>query len=304
MTDNVDLSVSLSGVLWKNPVTTASGTFASGKEHSEFIDISRLGAVTVKGVSPVPWQGNPPPRVAETFGGMLNAIGLENPGVDAFIRNDLPFLRGYNTNIIVNVCGHSLNEYLTVIERLAQTDADMLELNISCPNISAGGMAFGTDPKLTYETVRACKTKARQPLYVKLSPNVTSITEIARAAEAGGADGLSLINTLLGMRIDIEKRAPILGNKTGGLSGPAILPVALRMVYQVYEAVKIPIIGMGGIMTGADAIEFMLAGASAVAVGTAGLIDPVAPLRVIQGIAEYLTAHGYKNPAEIVGAAH
>jgi dihydroorotate dehydrogenase (NAD+) catalytic subunit len=235
---------------------------------------------------------------------MLNAIGLQNAGVEAFIRNDIPFLRGFDVKIIVNVCGHNADEYVAVIERLSQANIDMLELNISCPNVSEGGIAFGTDSRITHDLVRRCKAAARQPLYVKLSPNVTDITEIARAAEAAGADGLSLINTLIGMKIDIRRKRPLLSNKTGGLSGPAIMPVAVRAVYQVYKAVKIPIIGMGGIMTGEDAVEFLMAGASAVAVGTAGLINPMAALEIIDGIETFMTGHGYGNISEIVGLAH
>ncbi|MCL2702160.1 MAG: dihydroorotate dehydrogenase [Defluviitaleaceae bacterium] len=298
------MRVNLSGVEWKNPVTTASGTFGSGREFAEFFELGKLGAVTVKGVSLKPWAGNPPPRIAETFGGMLNSIGLQNPGVEAFIRDDIPFLRGFNVNIIVNVCGNSIDEYAAVIERLASADIDMLELNISCPNISSGGIAFGTDSRLTHEVVKRCKAAARQPLFVKLSPNVTDIAEIAKAAEAGGADGLSLINTLVGMKIDIRRKKPLLGNRVGGLSGPAIMPVAVRAVYQVYKAVRIPIIGMGGITTGSDAVEFLMAGASAVAVGTAGLINPYAVIEVIEGIEQFMQNEGYSNIKEIVGCAH
>jgi len=298
------MKIKLSGIEWKNPVTTASGTFGSGREFAEFFDIGRLGAVTVKGVSLAPWKGNPPPRIAETYGGMLNSIGLQNPGVEAFIRDDIPFLRGFDTNIIVNVCGREMDEYVSVIERLAQADIDMLELNISCPNVSAGGITFGTDSRLTHELVKRCKNAAKQPLYVKLSPNVTDITEIAKAAEAAGADGLTMINTLIGMKIDINKKRPLLGNIIGGLSGPAVKPVAVRMVYQVYKAVKIPIIGMGGISTGEDAVEFMLAGASAVAVGTAGLINPTAAIDVIDGIEQYVKEQGFNDITDIVGLAH
>lgn len=298
------MSVNLSGIEWKNPVATASGTFGFGREFAEIFDLGALGAVTVKGVSAKPWPGNRPPRVAETHGGMLNAIGLQNPGVDAFIRDDLPFLRGFDTKIIVNVCGHSADEYVAVTHRLAAARVDMLELNISCPNIAEGGIAFGTDAKLVYDLVRRCKDAARQPLYVKLSPNVTDIAEIARAAEAAGADGLTLINTLIGMKIDIEQKKPLLANKTGGLSGPAIMPVAVRAVYQVYGAVKIPIIGMGGISNGEDAVQFLLAGARAVAVGTANLIKPTAALDVISGIGIYLERHGCHDINEIIGLAH
>lgn len=299
-----DMKTVIAGVEWKNPVTTASGTFGSGREYSEFFNLSRLGAVTVKGVSAEPWNGNVPPRIAETYGGMLNSIGLQNPGVAEFVKNDVPFLRRFDTKIIVNVCGHDSAEYRRAVEMLAEADVDMLELNISCPNVSRGGMSFGSDAKLTAAVVAECKKAARRPLIVKLSPNVTDICEIARAAEASGADAISLINTLLGMKIDINKRVPVLYNKVGGLSGPAIMPVAVRMVYQVYEAVKIPLIGMGGIMTGGDAVEFLLAGASAVAVGTAGFTNPYAAVEVIDGIEAYLRENGLNSISEIIGAAH
>ena len=299
-----NMEINLSGVKWKNPVTTASGTFGSGREFEEYFDLNILGAITVKGVSLKPWPGNPPPRVVETFGGMLNSIGLQNPGVKDFIKDDIPFLRGYTAKIIVNVWGHKIEDYVAVIECLTEADVDMLELNISCPNIAEGGMVFGTDAKLTQDLVSRCKKAARQPLYVKLTPNVTSISEIAKAAEAAGADGLTLINTLLGMKIDINRKRPLLGNKMGGLSGPGIMPVAVRAVYQAYEAVKIPIIGMGGISSWEDAIEFFLAGARAVAVGTAGLINPMAAPAVIEGIEAYLIRHGYECIEDIVGLAH
>lgn len=265
-------SVNLAGVELKNPVMTASGTFGSGAEYSEFVDLNKLGGVVTKGVANVPWPGNPTPRVTETASGMLNAIGLQNPGIDLFSKRDLPFLEKYDTKVIVNVCGHSTEEYLDVVERLAdEPRVDMLEINISCPNVKEGGIAFGQDPKAVEAITKAVKAKAKQPIIMKLSPNVTDITVMAKAAEAGGADCLSLINTLTGMKIDIERQTFAIANKTGGLSGPAVKPVAVRMVYQVANAVKIPIIGMGGICTAEDAMEFILAGATAVSIGTANL---------------------------------
>jgi len=300
------LSVSICGIEFKNPVTTCSGTFGSGREYGEFVDLNRLGAVTVKGVSAEPWKGNPPPRIAETYGGMLNAVGLQNPGVEAFLKNDLPFLKRFDTKVIVNVCGHSTAEYCSVVEMLSDTAIDMLELNISCPNLSAdgGGLSFGTNRSSVSAVVSEVKRYAEQPLAVKLSPNVTDIAEIAKAAEAAGADGISLINTLLGMKIDLRSRKPLLGNGTGGLSGPAIKPVALRMVYDVYRAVKIPIIGMGGIMTGGDAVEFIFAGASMVGVGTANFADPCATVKVLDGIGRYMADNGINDINELIGAAH
>jgi len=297
----IDLSVTLAGVKMKNPVTTASGTFGSGKDFVPFVDMNRLGAVTVKGVSLTPWKGNPAPRVAETYGGMLNSVGLQNPGVEAFIREDIPFLRQYDTKIIVNVCGHSIPEYVGVAERLQGEDVDLLELNISCPNVSEGGLAFGTDCATVEKVVAAVKQKARQPLIVKLSPNVTDIVSIAKAAEAGGADAVSLINTLLGMRIDIKRRKPVLANTVGGLSGPAVKPVALRMVWQVARAVSLPVIGMGGIMTGEDAVEFIMAGAAMVAVGTAQLLNPRASMEVLDGIERFVEENGIHTLSEIRG---
>ena len=261
--------ITIAGVEFKNPVMTASGTFGSGREYGEYMDLNQLGAVVVKGVAITPWKGNPAPRIAETYGGMLNSVGLQNPGVEAFIENDIPFLRQYDTKIIVNIAGRTIEEYCQVAERLGEVDVDLLELNISCPNVKEGGVAFGTDPFMVEKVTKEVKKYSKQPLIVKLSPNVTDITEMARAAESGGADGLSLINTLLGMAIDIYRRKPVLAMKVGGFSGPAIKPVALRMVYQVNKAVNLPIIGMGGIMTGEDAIEFIMAGATGVAVGTA-----------------------------------
>lgn len=297
-----DLRTEIAGVTLKNPVVTAAGTFTA-RESGQFYDISRLGAVTVKGVSAEPWQGNPTPRIAETHGGMLNAVGLQNPGVEHFIAEELPYLRQFDTAIIVNVAGHSVEEYCRVAERLAGAEGvDLLELNISCPNIKEGGIGFGTDPKLAAAVTAAVKRVVRQPVMVKLSPNVTDITEIARAVEAAGADALSLINTLLGMRIDLARRRPVLANGTGGLSGPAIKPVALRMVYQVRRAVDLPIIGMGGIMCGEDAAEFLMAGADAIAVGTAALARPTAPVDILQELKVCMEAQGFQNIRELQAA--
>ena len=298
---SLNLGVEIAGVKMKNPVTTASGTFGSGMEYDQFVDISKLGAVTTKGVANVPWPGNPTPRIAETYGGMLNAIGLQNPGIDLFTKRDIPFLKQYDTKIIVNVCGKSTEDYLEVVERLGDEPVDMLEINISCPNVKEGGIAFGQDPKAVEAITKAVKKVAKQPVIMKLSPNVTDITEMARAAEAGGADVLSLINTLTGMKIDIYKQDFALANKTGGLSGPAIKPIAVRMVYQVANAVKIPIIGMGGIRSGEDAIEFMLAGASAVAVGTANFNNPYATMDVIAGMEAYMKRMGVTDINELIG---
>ena len=280
----MNMSVNIAGVEWKNPVTVASGTFGSGAEYSEFTDLNKLGAVTTKGVANVPWAGNPTPRVAEVYGGMLNAVGLQNPGIELFCKRDIPFLKQYDTKIIVNVCGHSTEEYVDVVKRLADEPVDMLEINISCPNVKEGGIAFGQDPKAVEAITREMKKYARQPIIMKLSPNVTDITEMARAAEAGGADAVSLINTITGMKIDINRRKFVLANKTGGMSGPAIHPVAVRMVYQTAQAIKIPIIGMGGIMTAEDAIEMILAGAAAVSVGTANFVNPRATMEIVDGI--------------------
>ena len=296
------LSVNLAGVELKNPVMTASGTFGSGAEYSEFLDLSRLGAVVTKGVASVPWPGNPTPRIAEVTGGMLNAIGLQNPGYELFSRRDIPFLRQFDTRIIVNVCGHSPEEYLDVTEKLAADPVDMLEINISCPNVKAGGITFGTDPSAVESITRKVKSRAKQPVIMKLSPNVTDIKEIARAAEAGGADAISLINTITGMKIDVNRRTFALANKTGGLSGPAIHPVAVRMVYEAAQAVSIPIIGMGGIRTAEDALEMILAGASAVAIGTANFHNPYTAIEVIEGIEEYMDRFGVEDIAELVGA--
>jgi dihydroorotate dehydrogenase (NAD+) catalytic subunit len=283
---------------------TASGTFGSGAEYSEFVDLNRLGAVVTKGVANVPWPGNPTPRVAEVYGGMLNAVGLQNPGIEVFCERDIPFLKEYDTKIIVNVCGHSTEEYLAVVERLSDEPVDLLEINISCPNVREGGIAFGQDPKAVEAITREMKRCAKQPVIMKLSPNVTDITEMARAAEAGGADALSLINTITGMKIDIDKRKFVLANKTGGMSGPAIHPVAVRMVYQTAQAVSLPIIGMGGIMTAADAIEMILAGATAVSVGTANFADPTATEKIVDGIEDYMRKYGVDDIADLVGAVH
>lgn len=297
----MNLSVDFAGVKMKNPVTTASGTFGSGAEYGEFVDLSRLGAVTTKGVANVPWPGNPTPRVCETYGGMLNAIGLQNPGIDMFIERDIPFLKQYDTKIIVNVCGKTPEEYIEVVKRLADQDVDMLEINISCPNVKAGGIAFGQDPKLVEKITDQIKQSAKQPVIMKLSPNVTDITEMAKAAESGGADAISLINTLTGMKIDINKRTFALANKTGGMSGPAVKPVAVRMVYQASHAVKIPVLGMGGIRNAEDALEFIMAGATMVAVGTANFNNPAATTDVIDGIAEYMDKYGVKDINELIG---
>ena len=298
----MNLKVNIAGVEWKNPVTVASGTFGSGAEYADFVDLNRLGAVTTKGVSNVPWEGNPTPRVAETTGGMMNAIGLQNPGIDLFCERDIPFLRKYDTKIIVNVCGKSEEDYCEVVERLGNEDVDMLEINISCPNVKEGGIAFGQDPKAVEEITREVKKHARQPVVMKLSPNVTGITEMAKAAEAGGADALSLINTLTGMKIDIHRRAFAVANKTGGLSGPAIHPIAVRMVYEAAHAVKLPIIGMGGIASAEDAIEMLLAGATAIAVGTANFYNPLATVEIVNGIREYMERYGVADIQELIGA--
>ncbi len=297
-----DLSVNIAGIELKNPVMNASGTFGSGKEYGEFFDPSALGAVVTKGIAPVPWEGNGVPRVAETPSGMLNAIGLMGPGAERFIEDDLPYLHSLDTRIVVNVCGHSEEDYLAVTERLAEEDVDLLEINISCPNVAEGGIAFGTDPKKIESLTRRVKDIARQPVIMKLSPNVTDIAECARAAEAGGADAVSLINTLTGMKIDVRRRTFLLANRTGGLSGPAIHPVAVRMVYQTARAVKIPVIGMGGIRTAEDALEMILAGADAVAVGSAFFTDPFAACRIIDGISAYLAENGFASVSELVGA--
>ncbi len=298
----IDTRVTIAGVELKNPVMTASGTFGSGEEYSEFVDLSRLGAVVTKGVANVPWPGNPTPRVAEVYGGMLNAIGLQNPGVDVFARRDIPFLKRYDTKIVVNVCGRTAEDYIDVVERLGDEPVDLLEINISCPNVKEGGIAFGQDPKAVEDITRQVKSHARQPIIMKLSPNVTDITVMAKAAEAGGADAVSLINTLTGMKIDIHKRTFTLANKTGGMSGPAIKPIAVRMVYQAANAVKLPIIGMGGIATAEDAIEFLLAGATAVSVGTANFFNPCATVEIVEGIENYMKKYGIADVKELIGA--
>ena len=301
---DISTKINLCGVELKNPVMVASGTFGSGEEYSEFVDLNRLGAVVTKGVANIPWPGNPTPRVAEVYGGMLNAVGLQNPGIDVFCNRDIPFLKNYDTKIIVNVCGKSTKDYLEVVERLADEPIDMMEINISCPNVKEGGIAFGQDPKLVEQITSDIKKIAKQPVIMKLSPNVTDITEMARAAEAGGADCLSLINTLTGMKIDIDRRTFVLANKTGGMSGPAIHPIAVRMVYQTAQAVKLPLIGMGGIASAEDAIEMILAGATAVSVGTANFVDPRTTIKVVEGIEAYMRKYGVKDINELVGAVH
>lgn len=297
----MDMRVKIAGVEWNNPVTVASGTFGSGEEYSEFVDLNRLGAVTTKGVANVPWPGNPTPRVAEIHSGMMNAIGLQNPGIDVFCKRDIPFLRQYDTKIIVNVCGRSTEDYCEVVERLANEDVDMLEINISCPNVKEGGIAFGQNPKAAEEITRAVKKYAKQPVIMKLSPNVTSISEMAKAVEAGGADAISLVNTLTGMKIDINRKTFALANKTGGVSGPAIHPIAVRMVYEAANAVNVPIIGMGGIETAEDAIEMLLVGASAVSVGTANFYNPNVTMEIVDGIARYMEQNHFASVQDMVG---
>ena len=298
----MNTKVNIAGVELKNPVMTASGTFGSGAEYGEMVDLNRLGAVVTKGVANVPWPGNPTPRIAEVYGGMLNAIGLQNPGIDVFVERDIPLLKQYDTKIVVNVCGRTTEDYVEVVERLGDTDVDLLEINISCPNVKEGGIAFGQDPKAVEAITREVKRRAKQPVIMKLSPNVTDITVMAKAAEAGGADALSLINTLTGMKIDIHRRTFALANKTGGLSGPAVKPVAVRMVYQTANAVKIPVIGMGGISTAEDAIEFLLAGATAVSVGTANFFNPYATVEIVQGIEDYMKRYGVDDVNQLIGA--
>ena len=298
----IKTGVTLAGVELKNPVMTASGTFGSGAEYSEFVDLNRLGAVVTKGVANVPWPGNPTPRVTETASGMLNAIGLQNPGIDLFCKRDIPFLKQYDTKIVVNVCGKSTEDYCEVVERLGNEPVDLLEINVSCPNVKEGGIAFGQDPKAVEAITKEMKKYAKQPVIMKLSPNVTDITEMARAAEAGGADALSLINTITGMKIDINRRKFVLANKTGGMSGPAIHPVAVRMVYQTAQAVKVPIIGMGGIMNAADAIEMILAGATAVSVGTANFRNPAVTMEIVEGIERYMEKYHVSDIKELIGA--
>ena len=294
--------VNLAGVLLKNPIMTASGTFGSGQEYSEFVDLNKLGAVVTKGVANVPWPGNPTPRVAEVYGGMLNAIGLQNPGIDVFVQRDIPFLTHYDTRIIVNVCGKTASDYIEVVERLAEQPVDMLEINISCPNVKEGGIAFGQNAASVEEITKEVKKYARQPVIMKLSPNVTDITEMAKAAEAGGADVISLINTLTGMKIDVNRRKFALANRTGGMSGPAVHPIAVRMVYQAAQAVNIPIIGMGGVQSTEDALELILAGATAVCVGTANCTNPTATIDIINGIQDYMENNGVEDINELIGA--
>ena len=296
-----DTSVTIAGVTLKNPVMTASGTFGSGAEYSEFVDLNKLGAVVTKGVANVPWPGNPTPRIAETHSGMLNAIGLQNPGIDLFCKRDIPYLKQFDTKVIVNVCGKSVEDYLEVVERLADTDIAMMEINVSCPNVKEGAIAFGQKADALFDITSRIKKAAKQPVMMKLSPNVTDITEMAKAAEAGGADALSLINTLTGMKIDVNKRAFAIANKTGGLSGPAVHPIAVRMVYQVANAVKIPIIGMGGIASAEDALEFIMAGATAVSVGTANFINPYTTQEVVDGMAAFLERQKVEDINELIG---
>lgn len=297
----MNMSVNIAGVELKNPITVASGTFGSGMEYSEFVDLNRLGAVTTKGVAIIPWPGNPTPRIAETYGGMMNAIGLQNPGIDVFVNRDIPFLKKYDTKIIVNVCGKSEDDYVECVRRLADVDVDLLEINVSCPNVKEGGIAFGQDPKALYSITEKVKAVAKQPVIMKLSPNVTDITEMAKAAEAAGSDAVSLINTLTGMKIDVNRRTFAVANKTAGVSGPAIHPIAVRMVYQVANAVNIPIIGMGGVATTEDALEMIMAGASAVAVGTANFNNPYVTVEIIDGIKEYMEKNGIEDINELIG---
>ena len=300
----MNLSVNIAGVEWKNPVTTASGTFGSGMEYAEYVDLNKLGAVTTKGVANVPWPGNPTPRIAETYGGMINAIGLQNPGLDTFISRDIPFLKQYDTKIIVNVCGKTEEDYVDAVEKLSEQPVDMLEINISCPNVKEGGIAFGQNPASAERITAAVKKVAKHPVIMKLSPNVTDITEMAKAVEAGGADAVSLINTITGMKIDINRRTFAVANKTGGMSGPAVKPVAVRMVYQVAQAVKLPVLGMGGIRTAEDALEFIMAGATMVAVGTANFNNPAATIDVIEGIEQFMKENHVEDIHELIGCVH
>ena len=300
----MNTSVTIAGVTFKNPVMTASGTFGSGMEYGDFVDLNRLGAVVTKGVANVPWPGNLTPRIAEVYGGMLNAIGLQNPGIDVFLKRDIPFLQHYDTKIIVNVCGKTVEDYLEVVEKLNDSAADMLEINVSCPNVKEGAIAFGQKADCLFDITSKIKNEARKPIIMKLSPNVTDITEMAKAAEAAGADAISLINTITGMKIDIHKRTFALANRTGGMSGPAIKPVAVRMVYQASHAVKIPVIGMGGIATAEDAIEFLLAGATAVSVGAVNFMNPYATVEIIEGIEQYMTKYGVEDIQELIGAVN
>lgn len=298
----MNTSVTIAGVTFKNPVMTASGTFGSGMEYGDFVDLNRLGAVVTKGVANVPWPGNPTPRVTEVYGGMLNAIGLQNPGIDVFLKRDIPFLQQYDTKIIVNVCGKTVEDYLEVVEKLNDSAADMLEINVSCPNVKEGAIAFGQKADCLFDITSKIKAVAKKPIIMKLSPNVTDIAEMARAAEAAGADAISLINTITGMKIDIHRRCFALANKTGGMSGPAIKPVAVRMVYQASHAVKIPVIGMGGIATAEDAIEFLLAGATAVSVGAVNFMNPYATVEIVEGIERYMSQYGIEDVTELIGA--
>ena len=298
---DVNMKVNIAGVEFNNPVTVASGTFGSGMEYCEYVDLNKLGAVTTKGVANVPWPGNPTPRIAETYGGMINAIGLQNPGLDTFVKRDIPFLKQYDTKIIVNVCGKTEEDYVDAVEKLGEQPVDMLEINISCPNVKEGGIAFGHVPASAERITKAVKKVAKQPVIMKLSPNVTDITEMAKAVEAGGADAVSLINTLTGMKIDINRRTFAVANKTGGLSGPAIKPVAVRMVYQVANAVALPIIGMGGIANADDALEFIMAGATMVSVGTANFNDPLTTIKVVDGIRDYCAKNGVADINELIG---
>lgn len=297
----MNTKVTIAGVEFKNPVMTGSGTFGSGMEYGEFVDLNRLGAVVTKGVANVPWPGNPTPRVAETYGGMLNAIGLQNPGIDVFMERDIPFLKQYDTKIIVNVCGKTVEDYLEVVEKLSDADVDMLEINVSCPNVKEGAIAFGQKADCLFDITSQIKKKAKQPVIMKLSPNVTDITEMAKAAEAAGSDAISLINTLTGMKIDINRRSFALANKTGGLSGPAIKPVAVRMVYQCAQAVKIPIIGMGGIANAEDALEFIMAGATAVSVGAMNFVNPYTTVEVVEGIEKFMEEKKVADIKELIG---
>lgn len=300
----MNTKVTIAGVTFKNPILTASGTFGSGEEYAQFVDLNRLGGVITKGVSNVPWEGNPTPRIAEVYGGMLNAIGLQNPGVDVLIKRDLPFLTKYDTKVIVNVCGKSVYDYLEVVERLNDQPVDLFEINISCPNVKEGGIAFGQAPNMAAHITQEIRKKSKKPVIIKLSPNVTNIAEMAKAVEAAGADVISLINTLTGMKIDVKTRRFVLANKTGGLSGPAVHPIAVRMVYEAAQAVKIPIIGMGGVMNAEDALELMLAGASAVAVGTANFTNPTATVDILNDIRQFMVAQGIQDINELIGAVH
>ena len=300
----MNMKVNIAGVEWNNPVTVASGTFGSGAEFAEFVDLNRLGAVTTKGVANIPWAGNPTPRVAETYGGMMNAVGLQNPGIELFCERDIPFLKQYDTKIIVNVCGKSTEDYCEVVERLGNESVDMLEINVSCPNVHHGGMSFGTAPAAAAAVTKAVKAVTTKPVYIKLTPNVTDIVSIAKACEEAGADGIALINTMMGMRIDLKTKKPVIANKMGGFSGSAIFPVAVRMVYQVAEAVNIPVIGMGGVSSAEDVIEMMLAGATAVEIGAANLVDPFICKKIIEDLPRVMEKYNIKDLNDIIGGAH